>query len=80
MVETSRKRVDLSRLPPVFRYGLALAVVAVVVLIVIMVAPPDAAPAGWYTVVVTVGALVVLVLGAGWLLRHLWRAATKPRS
>jgi len=64
-----RRRVDLRRLPALARYAVALAVLAVVVAIVLLVRPDTGRPAGWYTAVVQVGAVALLVYLAG---RLLW--------
>jgi uncharacterized membrane protein HdeD (DUF308 family) len=66
MAYQPRKRVDLTRLPVAARYALALGVVALVVGLVLVVAPTAARPARWYTVLVTVGAVVALVAGVAW--------------
>jgi uncharacterized membrane protein YozB (DUF420 family) len=83
MGDKPRKRFDLSDLPAAVRYPLALAVVAIVVVLVLAVTPSGAPVAGWYRVLVTVGAVVVLVLGVGWLLRRalgaLSRSHRRPR-
>lgn len=68
------------RLPAVLRYSLALGVVAVVVAIVIAVTPPASAPAAWYTVLVTVGAVVLLIGAVGWVLRRLWTRLSRSRK
>lgn len=79
MGDKPRKRIGLSGLPAAVRYPLALAVVAIVVLLVLAVTPNGAAVAGWYSVLVTVGAVVVLVLGVGWFLRRALGARSRSR-
>ncbi|MGW4063135.1 hypothetical protein ACWEGE_32960 [Amycolatopsis sp. NPDC004747] len=64
-----RRRVDLRRLPAPARYAVALAVLAVVIAIVLLVGPGTGRPAGWYSAVVSVGAVALLVYLAG---RLLW--------
>jgi len=67
--------VDFTRWPAVWRYALALAAVAVVVAIVLLSGGDDAdsEPAGWYTVVVRIGAVALLAYGVLWLGGRLWK-------
>ncbi|MFG1809669.1 hypothetical protein [Streptomyces sp. NPDC049040] len=73
-----RRRVDLSRLPAAARYAVALAVVATVVGAVLLVRAGggDDEPAGWYTAVVKVGAVALLVYLAG---RLVWWVRSRAR-
>jgi peptidoglycan/LPS O-acetylase OafA/YrhL len=61
-----RRRVDLTRLPAPARYALALVILAVVVTLALTVPGhhPATEPAGWYTIAIRVGA-VLLLLYAG---------------
>jgi hypothetical protein len=71
-----RRRVDFMRLPAIARYALALAILAVVVGLVLLV-PGDHAgeePAGWYTVVVRVGAVLLLLYAGIWMVRRVVKA------
>jgi fatty acid desaturase len=56
-----RRKVDLTKLPAIWRYGIALATVAVVVTIVFAVGPSHT-PAGW-AVPVLVWLVVLVLLG-----------------
>ncbi len=73
-----RRRIDFTRLPAVPRFALAFAVLAVVIGLVLL-ARRDSAPAqpaGWYTWVVRVGAVGLLLCTAAWLVRQairMWR-------
>jgi ABC-type nickel/cobalt efflux system permease component RcnA len=71
-----RRRVDFTQLPTIARYALALTVLAVVVGVVVVVRGDDASdePAGWYTVVVRVGAILLLVYAGFWLIRRVKRS------
>ena len=60
---------DLGTLPAPARYAIALAVVAAVVVIVVITRPSGAQPSRWYDVVVTVGAIVLLLVGLALLVR-----------
>jgi membrane protease YdiL (CAAX protease family) len=74
-----RRRVDLSRLSAPARYAVALAVLAAVVGIVLLVRAGGGGadePAAWYTVLVKVGAVALLVYLAG---RLVWWARTRVR-
>ncbi|HKD97289.1 MAG TPA: hypothetical protein VKB69_06740 [Micromonosporaceae bacterium] len=76
MSQPPRRRIDLLRLPAAARYAIALAVLAVVVLVAIAAAGGTNNAAGWYTVGVKIGAVVLLVALAGWLV---WRIANRRR-
>ena len=73
MADGSRRRVDLGTLPAPARYAIALAVVAAVVVIVVITRPSGAQPSRWYDVVVTVGAIVLLLVGLALLVRLIYR-------
>jgi hypothetical protein len=70
-----RRRIDFSRQPTVARYAVALVVLAVVVGLVLLVLEDGtpAEPAGWYTVVVRVATVLLLLYGLLWLARRLLR-------
>jgi hypothetical protein len=73
-----RRRVDFLGLPRWARYGLALVILAAVVGIVLLVRPDagTAGPATWYTVLVRIGAVALLLFLLCWLG---WRAARLVR-
>lgn len=67
---TPRRRVDPARWPGAARYALALVIVAIVVWLVVALADDGSRePAGWYAVVVTAGAVVLLILVIGTIVR-----------
>jgi Na+/melibiose symporter-like transporter len=70
-----RRRVDLMRLPAVWRYALALVVLAIVVALALLASGGDTSdqPSGWYGVVVRIGAIVLLAYCAFWLGRRVAR-------
>jgi hypothetical protein len=74
-----RRRVDFTTLPAVARYALALAVLAAVVALVLLArGNHQTSPASWYTAVVRVGAVLLLVYLAARLIQWLARAAKRP--
>jgi protein-S-isoprenylcysteine O-methyltransferase Ste14 len=68
------------RLQAAPRYALAFAVVVIVVVIVEVVRPTGAQPAGWYNVLVTAGAVGLLIVGVGWVLVRAWRWLRRSRA
>jgi peptidoglycan/LPS O-acetylase OafA/YrhL len=72
----ARRRIDLARLPAAARYTVAFAVLAVVVGLVMLTSSDDAPtqPAGWYTVVVRIGAVLLILYCAYWLAQRLLRS------
>jgi peptidoglycan/LPS O-acetylase OafA/YrhL len=71
-----RRRVDLTHLPAWIRYAIALIVLAAVIAIVLVVRGSGRHVAGWYSVVVRVGAvglLIYLVAWAAWRITRRWR-------
>ncbi len=69
----ARRKFDLTQLPAAARYAVAFAVLAVVVGLVMLTSRDDAPtqPAGWYTIVVRSGAVLLILYGAYWLARRL---------
>ena len=71
MLAPVRRRVDLTRLPALLQVALAFCVVVAVVGIVLMVRADESTdPATWYSVVVRIGAALLLVYAAFWLIRR----------
>jgi hypothetical protein len=67
-------------LPAPARYALALGILVLVVGLVFAVTSTDAAPADWYSVIVTVGAVVLLVWIGGRLLLRLVSVVNRHRG
>ncbi|GIG21422.1 hypothetical protein Cch01nite_21460 [Cellulomonas chitinilytica] len=76
----ARRRVDLTRLPAWARYTLALVVVAAVVLLVVNLPSSADAPADWYTTLVLVGAILLIVWCVGWVVVRVVRAVRRRRT
>ena len=76
MPGSPRRRVDLTRLPAPARYTLALVILAAVVTLALTVpgGHPATEPAGWYTIAVRVGAILLLLYAGFRLVRHLLRS------
>ena len=70
-----RRRVDLTRLPAPARYALALVILAVVVALALTAPASHSAsgPAGWYTIIVRFGAVLLLLYAGFRLARYLLR-------
>lgn len=73
MPGSARRRIDLSQLPAAARYAVAFAVLAVVIGLAMLTSSDDAPnqPAGWYTIVVRTGAVLLILYCAYWLTRRL---------
>jgi hypothetical protein len=72
-----RRRVDLTRLPTPWRYALAFAGLAVGVALALLLgdgASDDGQTAGWYTVLVRIGAVLLLAYGVFWIARRVIKA------
>lgn len=75
MTGQRRRRVDLTRLPAAARYALALAVLVLVTAVVLMVRGDETSmqPASWYTKVVWIGALALLLYAVIWVIQRVAR-------
>ena len=71
-----RRRVDLTRLPAPARYALALVILAAVVTLALTVPGrhPATEPAGWYTIAIRVGAVLLLLYAGFRLVRYVIRS------
>jgi hypothetical protein len=71
-----RRRVDLTRLPAPARYALALVILAAVVTLALTVPGhhPATEPAGWYTIAIRAGAVLLLLYAGFRLVRYLIRS------
>jgi Kef-type K+ transport system membrane component KefB len=77
-----RRRVDFTRLPAPAQYALALVILAVVVTLAVTAPGSHSAsePADWYTVVVRVGAVLLLLYTGFRLARRLLRIRQQRAS
>ena len=76
-----RRRIDLTRLPAWARYSLALFFVGAVVLVVTYLPSSAEAPADWYTILVFVGAILLIVGCVVWVAVRVVRAVRgRPRN
>ena len=73
---------DFAHLPTPAKYALALAVVAVVVAVVLLVNGGHATkrPVGWYTLLIQIGAVLLLLFAFAWLAWHVARRSGRRRG
>lgn len=69
MPDQRRRRIDLTCLPAAARYAVALAVLVIVTAMVFTTRGDETStqPASWYTAVVSIGAVALLLYGVIWL-------------
>ena len=74
-----RRRIDLTRLPAWARYSLALLVVGAVVVVVAYLPSSAQSSADWYTILVFVGAILLIVGCVVWVAVRVVRAVRGRR-